>query len=148
MLSVARDRRLDPTMVEALRHVDRAVQALGLAYFVVGAMARDILLTAVFGLSAGRATRDVDLAVAVEGWSSFEAIKARAVGTGAFTSDERVANRLYYGAVSGERGFPLDLIPFGGVELSGSAIAWPPDGAIVMRRPAMVRRSPLPSWWK
>jgi len=132
MLSVARDRPLDPAMVEALRHVDRAARALGLAYFVVGAMARDILLTGVFGLSAGRATRDVDLAVAVEGWPSFEAIKARLVGTGAFTSDAKVAHRLYYVAASEERGYPLDLIPFGGLERSGGEIAWPPDKAIVM----------------
>jgi predicted nucleotidyltransferase len=49
----------------------------------LGATARNILLTGVFGLSAGRATRDVDLAVAVEGWPQFEAIKVRLVGTGA-----------------------------------------------------------------
>jgi predicted nucleotidyltransferase len=79
MLSVAPERPLDPVMLEALRRVDRVARELALDYFVVGAMARDILLTGVFGLSAGRATRDVDLAVAVEGWPQFEAIKARLI---------------------------------------------------------------------
>lgn len=119
-------------MLEVLRQVDRVAREVALDYFVVGAMARDILLNGVFGLSAGRATRDVDLAVAVEGWPQFEAIKARLVGTGAFNPDARVAHRFYHRAVSAGRGCPLDLIPFGGVELPGGEIAWPPDGAVVM----------------
>jgi len=132
MLSVARERPLDPVTLEVLRQVDRAARELALDYFVVGAMAQDILLNNVFGLSAGRATRDVDLAVAVEEWSRFEAIKARLVETGLFNSDAKVAHRLYYRAVSGGRDYPLDLVPFGGVELPGSEIAWPPDRAVVM----------------
>jgi predicted nucleotidyltransferase len=118
--------------LEILRQVDRVARELALEYFVVGAMARDILLTGVFGLFAGRATRDVDLGVAVEGWPQFEALKVRLVGTGAFVSDERVAQRLYHRAASERRGSPLDLVPFGGVELPGNKIAWPPDGSVVM----------------
>jgi predicted nucleotidyltransferase len=68
MLSVPRERRLDPITLEILRRVDAVARDLAVDYFVVGAMARDILLTGVFGLSAGRATRDVDLAVAMPGW--------------------------------------------------------------------------------
>ncbi len=132
MLSVPPERHLDPVMLEVLRQVDRVARELALDYFVVGAMARDILLSGVFGLSAGRATRDVDLAVAVKGWPEFEAIKGRLVGTGAFNSDQRVAQRLYYRGGSAGRGYPLDLIPFGGLEEPGSEIAWPPDRAVVM----------------
>jgi len=132
MLSLPPERRLDLGMVEILRHVDRAAQALALDGFVMGATARDILLAGVFGLSADRATRDVDFAVAVEGWPQFEAIKARLVGTDAFDFDAKIAHRLYSRTVSGGRGVPLDLIPFGGVEEPGGKIAWPPDGAVVM----------------
>ena len=132
MLSIPPERRLEPVMLEVLRHVDRVARDLAVDYFVVGAMARDILLTGAFGLSAGRATRDVDLAVAMQGWQEFEAMKARLAGAGAFRSDERIAQRLYYLPGSAGRGYPLDLIPFGGVEGRGSAIAWPPDGVVVM----------------
>jgi len=112
MLSVARERHLDQVLLEVLREVDRVAGELSLDYFVVGAMARDILLNGVFGLSAGRATRDVDVAVAVKGWQEFEAIKAHLVRTRAFSSDERIAQRLYNRSGSVERGCPLDLIPF------------------------------------
>jgi predicted nucleotidyltransferase len=131
VLSVPRERRLDPVTVEILRRVDAVARDLAVDYFVVGATARDILLTGVFGLSASRATRDVDLAVAMPGWREFATMKARLVDTGAFRSDERIAQRLYYLASPG-RGCPLDLIPFGGVEREGSVIAWPPDGVVVM----------------
>jgi predicted nucleotidyltransferase len=132
MLSIPPERHLDPAMLEVLRHVDRVARDLAVDHFVVGAVARDILLSGVFGLSAGRATRDVDLAVAMKGWQEFAAMKARLVETGAFRSDERIMQRLYYVPSSAGRGYPLDLIPFGGVEQRGSAIAWPPDGAVVM----------------
>ncbi len=133
MLSVPRERRLDPVTLEILRRVDAVARDLAVDYFVVGAMARDILLTGVFGLSPSRATRDVDLAVAMPGWREFEVMKARLVDTGAFRSDQRITQRLYHvrtAAAGG--GYPLDLIPFGGVEREGGAIAWPPDGAVVM----------------
>jgi predicted nucleotidyltransferase len=131
MLNVPRERRLDPVTLEILRRVDAMARDLPVDYFVVGATARDILLTGVFGLSASRATRDVELAVAMSGWREFAAMKARLVNTGAFRSDERIAQRLYHLPAAG-RGYPLDLIPFSGVERQGSAIAWPPDGAVVM----------------
>lgn len=132
MHSVSPERPLNPVTLEVLRQVDRVARELVLDYFVVGAMARDILLSGVFGLNTGRATLDVDLAVAVEGWPQFEAIKARLVGTGAFVLDEKVAHRLYYRAASGGRSYPLDLIPFGGVAQLENEIAWPPDGSVVM----------------
>jgi predicted nucleotidyltransferase len=131
MLSVPPERRLDPAMVGILRQVEAVARACAAEYFVVGATARDIQLAGVFGLSAGRATRDVDLGVAMKGWQEFERTKVRLVETGVFRSDERIAQRLYYLGDAG-RGYPLDLIPFGGVELQGGAIAWPPDGAVVM----------------
>lgn len=132
MHSVTRERPLDPLTLEVLRQVDRVARELSVDYFVVGAMARDLLLHAVFGLESGRATRDVDLAVVVAGWPHFEAIKARLVGTGAFIPDERAPHRLHHRSSFGEGGYPLDLIPFGGVEQPGNQIAWPPDGSVLM----------------
>jgi hypothetical protein len=73
MLSVAPERPVDPFAIEILKQVDRVAQELGLEYFVAGATARDILLSGVFGLDTGRGTRDVDLAIAIDGWPQFEA---------------------------------------------------------------------------
>jgi predicted nucleotidyltransferase len=132
MLSVARDRPVDPLAIEILKQVDPVARALGIEYLVTGATARDILLVGVFGLETGRGTRDVDLAIAVDGWPQFEAVKTRLVETGAFEPDEGVIHRLFHLREKGRRGYPIDLIPFGGIEDPAATIAWPPDRSIVM----------------
>jgi len=131
MLSVARDRPVDPLEIAILRQVDPVARALGIEYLVTGATARDIMLIGVFGLETGRGTRDVDLAIAVDGWPAFGAIRARLVATGAFEADRQVVHRLFH-LRGGRRGYPIDLIPFGGIEDLGAMIAWPPDRSVVM----------------
>jgi predicted nucleotidyltransferase len=96
MLSVAPERPVDPLAIEILKQVDRVAQELGLEYFVTGATARDILLSGVFGLDTGRGTKDVDLAIAIDGWPQFEAVKRRLVETGAFAPDEQVMHRVFH----------------------------------------------------
>jgi predicted nucleotidyltransferase len=131
MLFVARDRPVDSLAIAILKQVDPVARALGIEYLVTGATARDILLVGVFGLETSRGTRDVDLAVAVDGWPAFEAIRTRLVGTGAFEADRQIVHRLYH-LRGGQRGYPIDLIPFGGIEDSGATVAWPPDRSVVM----------------
>lgn len=132
MLSVARDRPVDPLAIEILKQVDPVARALGIEYLVTGATARDILLVGVFGLETGRGTRDVDLAIAVDGWPQFEAVKTGLGETGAFAADGRVTHRLLHLPGRGRRGYPIDLIPFGGIEDPAATIAWPPDRSVVM----------------
>lgn len=132
MLSVAPDRPVDPFVLEVLTLVDHVARALDVDYFVTGAMARDIVLDGVFGIDSGRATRDVDLAVAVDDWSQFEALKELLVGTGSFTVDSRAMQRLFYRRSTERRGYPVDLLPFGGVEQRAHEVAWPPDLSVVM----------------
>jgi predicted nucleotidyltransferase len=131
MLSVAPDRPVDPLAIAILRQVDPVARALGVEYLVTGATARDILLVGVFGLETGRGTHDVDLAIAIDGWPAFEAMRTRLVATGAFAVDQQIVHRLFH--LRGERrGYPIDLIPFGAIEDSGATIAWPPDRSVVM----------------
>lgn len=132
MLSVARERRIAPTTLAILTLVDRIARELALDCFVTGAMARDIVLYGVFGIDTGRRTLDVDLAVALDSWPQFDAVKERLIGTGAFAPDRSMMNRLFYREGPGGTGSPLDLLPFGGVEQRPNQIAWPPDLSVVM----------------
>lgn len=132
MLSVASDRPVAPMTLEILTLVERVLRELALDYFVMGAAARDILLYGVFGFDTGRATRDVDFAVALDSWPQFDLVKARLVETGAFAPDGSTPHRLFYLRGTGQRGHPLDLLPFGGIEQRSTEIAWPPDLSLVM----------------
>lgn len=132
MISVAPERPVAPIALEVLTLVDRVARDLELDYFVTGALARDILLYHVFGLETGRATLDVDLAVAVNSWPEFDTIKTRLIETRAVSADANRPHRLFYRASSEAKRYPVDLLPFGGIEQRPSQVAWPPDLSIVM----------------
>ena len=131
MLHVSPDRPIEPSALGVLTTVQRVAEALALDWLVIGAMARDIMLKGVFDLDAGRATRDVDLAVVVSGWNQFEDLKSALLGTALFREARGIAHRLYYATGGGSEGYPLDVIPFGGTEQPEHVIAWPPDRQVM-----------------
>jgi predicted nucleotidyltransferase len=128
MLQVKPDKPLTKTLITLIRTLDRVAKQLDIPYFVIGATARDILMEHVYELETTRATRDVDFAVAVSSWDEFDRLKAQLVATGEFVAGEN-SHRLTFGEGSGA--YPLDLVPFDGVERDGE-IAWPPKGEFVM----------------
>lgn len=131
MLSISSERPLDHAVVAILRTVQEIAGARGITYIVVGATARDILLTHVHGLPASRATRDVDFAVAVESWLQFDEIRSELARRPGFQMVGDVPHRLYY-QPNDEPAYPLDLVPFGGVATANQIVRWPPDMKILM----------------
>jgi len=114
-------RRADLAALAALiRDLQTATSVDG--WLLVGAMARDLWLYYAHGIATGRATTDVDFAVALTDWAEFEALRKRLVASGRFTP-MTPAHRLRH--ASGRR---VDLVPFGGVADAHDVIAWPPDG--------------------
>jgi predicted nucleotidyltransferase len=111
--------------------MDRVARLTNLRYFVVGATARDILMYHLHGFPLNRASPDIDFAMAIENWTVFEALRSVLLQEPGFRPDAKVLHRLHYSPAAGE-GFPVDLVPFGGVEISPAQVAWPPDMAIVM----------------
>ncbi|RJG16082.1 nucleotidyl transferase AbiEii/AbiGii toxin family protein [Massilia cavernae] len=132
MYAVSADRPLNPVILAILRALHLATAQLGYSYFLVGATARDVMMTHVFGIQTRRATHDVDFAVALEDWHSFDVLKNALINTGDFEAADRHAHRLHYKLAEFGTAFPLDLIPFGGVEHKPHEIAWPPDMNVVM----------------
>ena len=89
------------------------------------------MLQHVYGLDIGRATRDVDIGIAVENWDQFEAIKRHLIATKLF-SPSKISHRLDYSASGSKFGLPLDIIPFDGVEKNDNTLAWSPELDVVM----------------
>ena len=75
MYTVRSDKRLNQVTVVVLQALHQIAEQHEASYFIIGATARDILMTHVFGIDATRATRDVDFAIALKDWEQFEAIK-------------------------------------------------------------------------
>lgn len=107
-----------------LSQINRICIAQGIPFFIAGATAREILLHHVHGRSIGRRTRDIDIAVFVDSWPRFDALKNAFFAEGA----EAVRDNAHRMIVEG---IELDIIPFGGVA-EGNKIAWPPEREIIM----------------
>lgn len=127
--------RLKTPLPEGKRTVliimDRVARLTNLQYFVVGATARDILMYHLHGFPLTRASPDIDFAMAIENWPAFEALRVALLQEPTFRPDAKIQHRLHYSPAVGD-GFPVDLVPFGGVEIFPSQVAWPPDMAVVM----------------
>jgi len=130
--SVLPDRPLDSNLLHVLRAITHETERAGIDYMLVGATARDILMTHVFDISTGRATYDVDFAVAVASWDQFDYLKNNLAATPGFTRHDTLKQRICYQHDTGSLRYPVDLVPFGGVTSDNGEIAWPPDMAVVM----------------
>lgn len=80
---------------------------------MVGAMARIILLENVYGLSAGRATTDVDFAFALDNWEQFTEIKNYLISNSNCEEVAHVTQRLLMRLPELDKKYKVDLIPFG-----------------------------------
>lgn len=126
------ERPLDPLALKVIGEIQQVADTFGVRVFVVGAVARIILLENVHGLNPGRTTTDVDVALAVDHWEQFQKLKGSLLENPSFDAAEHIAHRLYFRVPASKHPYNVDLIPFGGVETSPSTIAWPPDMAILM----------------
>lgn len=118
--------KIDPNTVAVLTAVDAILSELNIPYVIVGATARDLVLHFGHGAKIQRATADVDFAIQVANWETFNQLKNRLCEVGFKTSNQQ--QRLY--SPDNE---PIDIVPFGGIEDKDAYIAWPPKGDIVMK---------------
>jgi predicted nucleotidyltransferase len=89
-------------------------------FLLVGAMARDLMLSYAHAIPVQRATEDIDFAFAVEDWRAYGELRDALIAHGGFSEVPRVPHRLLF---AGQR--KVDLIPFGGVEAPNGVIDWP-----------------------
>lgn len=127
----ARNSTIPDSIIQVLCLVDQVAVKLGIHYILVGATARDIVLQSVFGLPAGRGTRDLDFGFAVTNWQEFAGLRSALAATGRFEPSDRESQRMFYRSAEGAR-MIVDLIPFGGVAEDDGTIAWPPSRDIVL----------------
>jgi predicted nucleotidyltransferase len=132
MYTLRANKPVNPVILEIIASVGTLARQFGYSYLLVGASARDMLMSHIFGIESRRATHDVDFAIALPDWGSFQLLKDALVESGDFVSAESRTHLLYYRPGDHDKAFPLDLIPFGGVEQEAHRIAWPPDMSIVM----------------
>ena len=58
-----------------MEELSDACEALGVDFFVIGALTRDLHLEHVHGIAARRRTQDVDAAAAIGSWHAYERLR-------------------------------------------------------------------------
>jgi len=117
--------KLDPSLVDVLRMLNQVATALDIRFFIVGAMARDIVLEYCYGIRSARGTRDLDVAVEVADWNEFQRLSIELVATGKFAAT-REPHAFRVGS------YRMDIVPFGGISGDQRTISWPPEHGVVM----------------
>ena len=122
---ISSDKIGNPLLIELLSVVNECFKEVGQDFFVIGATARDILIRQLVGISSGRKTRDLDLAIAIPNWKAFDDITQTLLSHG-FTKEEKMYQRFYYGA------YEMDVVPYGDITKEDGYIYWPPEEDIAM----------------
>ena len=118
--------KIDARTAAILSKIDRIAAELNLDFFIVGALARDIILEYLNDIFTARATLDIDIAVSAKDWNQFQELKNALVVTGRFVSTN-LSQRLMY-----EHDMPVDIIPFGAIAEDNHTLKLPPDFEIEM----------------
>ena len=117
----------NPELKSILQALNTFFQSKEIDFYIVGATARDILLTNLYGLIPERKTMDIDIAIAISNWEEFEIIERELPQRGYFEKDSHQKQRFIY------KGFyAIDVIPFGKIAQKDGNIYWPPDGTFAM----------------
>jgi len=130
MINMSKDisSKLEPAQVEVLIDIVQMTSELGFPFFVVGATARDIVFSAIFGIPPIQATLDIDLAIRVARWEDYQELRKRMLSNDRYKPDASRKQRLIH-----RNGTLVDLIPFGSLEDPAGIISWPPENDIVIR---------------
>lgn len=119
--------KIDPSIIEILQTIADVAGQNKVKFFVVGAWARDMILSQGYGLQSTRMTEDLDLGVQVSGWDQYQQLVDGLIATGSFRANGRQLQRINH-----IDGFLIDIIPFGSLSDKNNYIGWPPDNKIAM----------------
>ena len=96
-------------------------------YFIIGATARDIVLTVIHEQDAKRSTDDLDIAIAIPNWEDFKSIEKDLCRIEGLEKSKIQKQRFIYKEI-----YLLDIVPFGGVAKEDGNIYWPPGEEVAM----------------
>ncbi len=116
--------KIDPVIVSILDRLGRIASSLDIPFFVVGATARDVILSHGFGIDTGRATKDMDLGIRISKWNQFSQLLEALVSSGSFVKTRTIHRVLFEGY------YPVDIIPFGPIALDKKVVVWPPGNEV------------------
>ena len=124
-LTISSENIGNPLLVELLRKLTDSFNKMDREFYVIGATARDIIMQQLLDTESRRRTRDLDIAIAIPDWDTFEQVKQNLIADG-FEKSRDMQQRFYYGE------YELDIVPYGVIAKEDDNIYWPPEEVIAM----------------
>jgi len=124
--SISSDKFQDPLLKLILEKLTGYFSETNTRFYLIGATARDIMMS-VHNEKSGRATRDLDIAIAISDWDEYKTVEKGIVNIEGFKKDKNQKQRFIF-----LDSFPLDIVPFGDIKKQDDKIFWPPDETIAM----------------
>lgn len=112
---------------ELLKKLTDYFQSIGSDFYVIGATARDIILSSIHKQASARRTADLDIAIAIKDWDKFEQISKELCEIDCFTKDSGQTQRFKFLNV-----YDIDIVPFGEIAKEDNNIYWPPEEQFAM----------------
>ncbi|MDL2303895.1 nucleotidyl transferase AbiEii/AbiGii toxin family protein [Bacteroides sp. OttesenSCG-928-D19] len=117
----------NPLLKDLLKELNDFFGNINVDFYVIGATARDIILSNLYNLIPDRKTNDLDIAIAITDWSQFQSIEENLPKKEGFTKSKGQKQRFIYDGT-----YVIDIVPFGDVAKDDGNIYWPPDETIAM----------------
>jgi predicted nucleotidyltransferase len=112
----------NPLLKELLEKLTTYFTSIGSEFYIIGATARDIILSGIYGQQPGRMTDDLDIAIAIADWQKYDEIASGLESLQGFQKSKQQKQRFWFHNV-----FMLDIVPFGEIAKADNTIFWPPD---------------------
>ena len=64
--------KLDNSYIDAIKEIKKVADSLKISFFIVGALARDIIMEYFYNIRAPRITMDIDLGIRVSSWNQYD----------------------------------------------------------------------------
>ena len=117
----------NPLLKGLWKKLTDSFQSIGSDFYVIGATARDIILSGIHKQASARRTADLDIAIAIKDWDKFNKISEELCKMEGFTKDYKLTQRFKYQNV-----YDIDIVPFGEIAKGDNNIYWPPEEQFAM----------------
>ncbi|MBM3702520.1 MAG: hypothetical protein FJW63_05990 [Actinobacteria bacterium] len=117
--------KIDSSYISTIKEIKKVTDSLNISFFIVGALARDIIMEYFYEIKTPRITIDIDLGIKVSSWNRFEKLINTLEKSRNFKKLKEKHRILYNNII-------IDIVPFGGISGKNERIIWPPENEVTM----------------
>jgi predicted nucleotidyltransferase len=112
----------NPLLKELLEKLTNFFASISTEFYVIGATARDIVLSGIHQQVLGTKTDDLDIAIAISDWREYTEISNKLCQIKGFKKSHEQRQRFLFKSI-----YKLDIVPFGEIAKADNNIYWPPE---------------------